>query len=121
MAKSAFTEVIIELIRAIPPGTVSTYGRIAEMAGSPRAARQVVRVLHTYSETESLPWHRVINRDGKIALLSSEQRNAQRELLEKEGVEFDTSGRIDLDTYLWQPDDDWDLDNDLTIDSICRS
>ena len=45
-----------------------TYGQIATLAGSPRGARQVVRVLHTLSEKYKLPWHRVINSKGEISI-----------------------------------------------------
>jgi len=57
-----------ELIKQIPKGKVSTYGLIAALAGSPRAARQVVRVLHSSSRKDNLPWHRVVNSKGQITI-----------------------------------------------------
>jgi methylated-DNA-protein-cysteine methyltransferase related protein len=104
MARSAFTVRVIEVIGAIPPGKVSTYGTIAELAGNPQAARQVVRVLHSCSETENLPWHRVVNRLGRIALGPFDGYDRQKELLEAEGVEFDKNDRIDLERFCWQDD-----------------
>ena len=103
MTQPTFTEKVIELIRAIPEGCVSTYGGIARLAGNPRAARQVVRILHSSSRKEGLPWHRVVNREGCIALKSFQGYDLQKQLLENEAVAFDDSGRIDLDRFLWRP------------------
>ena len=107
MSRNLFTSAAIELIRAIPEGKVCTYGKIAEYAGSPRGARQVVRILHSCGENERLPWHRVVNREGRIALRPMEGYEKQRALLEHEGVEFDERGIIDLNRFLWEPDIDW--------------
>lgn len=104
MPRSDFTENVVELIRDIPRGQVCTYGRIAALAGNPRAARQVARILHTLSESEQLPWHRVVNRDGGISLPPSHGYEEQRQYLEREGVQLSTDGRIDLNHHLWQPD-----------------
>lgn len=94
-----FTQAVIEQIKSIPAGKVMTYGGIAAAAGSPRAARQVVRILHSMSGKYDLPWHRVVNAKGEIALLDDESRFRQRSLLEDEGVEFGLNGRIDLSVY----------------------
>ncbi|MBT2699729.1 MGMT family protein [Bacillus sp. ISL-40] len=98
-----FTENVVEIIRSIPEGKVATYGQIAGLAGSPRAARQVVRVLHSMSKKHRLPWHRVINAKGQIALLDDESYNEQRLSLEAEGVEIGLNGVIDLARYQWKP------------------
>lgn len=103
MSYSPFTAKVIELIRAIPEGKVTTYGDIARAADSPRAARQVVRILHTCSKKENLPWHRVVNREGKIALKPSEGYETQRALLEAEGIRFGLSERISFESYYWDP------------------
>jgi methylated-DNA-protein-cysteine methyltransferase-like protein len=103
VAVSPFTQRVIDLIAAIPKGNVATYGGIAAMAGSPRGARQVVRVLHTCSRKEGLPWHRVVNREGKISLSEIQGYERQKTLLEKEDVLFDNHDKIDLKTYLWRP------------------
>ncbi len=71
------------------------------MAGNNRAARQVVRILHTYSKKEGLPWHRVVNREGRISLPKGQGYEEQKALLENEGVEFEFGGGIDLERYLW--------------------
>jgi methylated-DNA-protein-cysteine methyltransferase-like protein len=100
---SPFTQKIIETIRAIPEGCVTTYGRVAALAGNRRGARQVVRVLHTSSRTENLPWHRVINREGRISLGKLQGYDEQKRLLLAEGVRFDATDRIDLDRFGWPP------------------
>ena len=103
MVRLQFTERVIAIIREIPEGMVATYGGIAELAGNRRAARQVSRILHSCSKKESLPWHRVVNREGIIALPSDIQREKQRSLLKDEGVGFICSNKVDLSIHLWQP------------------
>ena len=71
------------------------------MAGNPRAARQVARILHVWSELKQLPWHRVVNRDGRISLPEPTGGREQRDLLEREGVAFGLDGRIDLSAHRW--------------------
>ena len=90
---------IIEAIKAIPPGKVSSYRDIALAAGLPNGARQTVRVLHSLSEKYSLPWHRVIRSDGSIALEQGAGRELQTELLRSEGVEVSEDGRVDMKRY----------------------
>lgn len=94
-----FTERVIAVIKAIPAGYVMTYGQIAEEAGSRRGARQVVRILHSMSEKHDLPWHRVVNARGEIALGEGEAGYSQKLSLESEGVVFGLGGRIDLNKY----------------------
>ena len=93
---------IIALIQNIPKGKVLTYGKIAKLAGNPRAARQVAWTLNSSTEKYNLPWHRVINSKGRIALNSEEGRNQQKYLLINEGVEFSDEYKIDLNKYLWK-------------------
>jgi methylated-DNA-protein-cysteine methyltransferase-like protein len=98
-----FHQRAIEVIKKIPKGKVATYGQVAALAGSPRAARQVVRALHSSSRKEKLPWHRVVGSKGQISLKRGYGYEEQRELLEKEGVKFTLSGGIDFDQFLWEP------------------
>lgn len=81
-----FTERTLRIIKAIPEGRVMTYGQVARLAGSPRAARQVVRVLHSMSQKHNLPWHRVVNAEGMIAIKVEETAEIQRMTLETEGI-----------------------------------
>ena len=89
-------------IRAVPRGKVATYMQIAAEAGNHRAARQVVRVLHASSGKEKLPWHRIINSRGMIALPPGKGFEEQRRLLRREGVAVDRQGRIDLEKHQWR-------------------
>ncbi|WP_186672753.1 MGMT family protein [Sporosarcina sp. BP05] len=94
-----FTERAIRIIQGIPAGHVMTYGQVAAAAGSPRGARQVVRLLHSMSKKYGLPWHRIINAQGEITFTNGDQR----ELLEMEGIIFKENGKIDLTVYRWFP------------------
>ena len=95
----SFTEKVELILRNIPQGKVTSYGTIAALAGSPRAARQVVQILH---RTENIPWHRVINSQGKIAIKEYNGFQEQKMLLSMEGVESDSNGKIALNKYLWK-------------------
>lgn len=97
----SFKQRIWQIVAAIPPGTVTTYGDVAMLAGSPRAARQVGGVLSRLPEGSTLPWHRVINRHGTISL-QGDRLFRQRDALEAEGVEVSDSGEIDLEKYRWR-------------------
>lgn len=97
-----FTEKVVRIIKNIPEGRVMTYGQIAGLAGSPRAARQVVRILHSMSKKHGLPWHRVINAKGQIALQDDAAYNEQKLNLEIEGVKVAANGTVDLTVFQWQ-------------------
>lgn len=93
----------MEAIQNIPPGKVMTYGQVASYAGSPRGARQVARILHSMSKKYELPWHRVINSRGEISLRDEESHIGQEQMLKREGISFNESGRVDLDIYRFDP------------------
>ncbi|MEZ5359262.1 MAG: MGMT family protein [Candidatus Zixiibacteriota bacterium] len=97
-----FTKAVKKAIKAIPKGKVATYGQIAAVAGNPRAARQVVRILHSSSEKDNLPWYRVINSKGTISLLPGNGYELQKALLEAEGIVFGLQDKINLTTYQWK-------------------
>jgi methylated-DNA-protein-cysteine methyltransferase-like protein len=101
-SRVSFFRKVVAVIKKIPQGRVASYGQIAALAGNPRAARQVAWVLHTASEKENLPWHRVINRDGGISLPRYGGYEVQRALLRKEGIKFDAADRIDLGKFQWK-------------------
>ncbi|WP_394522692.1 MGMT family protein [Lacrimispora sp. JR3] len=94
-----FTEEILIIINGIPYGRVMSYGQVARLAGNSRGARQVARVLHSMSEKYSLPWHRIINSKGQIAIADKKHAAIQRELLISEGVEVSEEGYIDITKY----------------------
>ncbi|HWO74959.1 MAG TPA: MGMT family protein [Bacillus sp. (in: firmicutes)] len=101
-----FTEEVIRIIQEIPPGKVMTYGQIARLAGSPRGARQVVRILHSMSDKYKLPWHRVINSKGEIGIKAEDLLLIQMMSLESEGVEISHHNRINLERYQYRPTSD---------------
>ncbi|MCF7926215.1 MAG: MGMT family protein [Candidatus Izimaplasma sp.] len=92
-----FTEDVLDIIQSIPYGNVMTYGQIAAVAGNLHGARQVSRILHSMSDKYNLPWHRVINAQGKISL-KGEYGHLQKRLLEQEGIVF-KNHKINLREY----------------------
>jgi len=101
-----FTAEVIRLIKSIPKGKLATYGQIAYLTGLYPSVRRVVWILHSCSEKEGLPWHRVVNSKGTISLKPGKGYEKQKAMLQKEGVIFDEKDRIDLDSYLWEPDEE---------------
>ncbi len=98
-----FSARVKSLLKKVPRGRVVSYGHIASLAGDPRGARQVVRLLHSSSDKEMLPWHRVINSKGKISLPRGGGYELQKAMLEKEGVVFGLGETVNLEKYLWWP------------------
>ena len=94
---------IIDAIKSIPRGKVSSYRNVALMAGLPNGARQTVRVLHSLSEKFDLPWHRVIRSNGSIALKEGEGKELQLALLRNEGVEVTETGHVDMRRFGFTP------------------
>jgi methylated-DNA-protein-cysteine methyltransferase related protein len=93
---------IQEVLARIPRGKAISYGSAAALAGLPNGARQVVRVLHSSAEREGLPWHRLLRKDGSIALPRGQGFELQKTLLEKEGIEVTPDGRVDLGRFGWK-------------------
>jgi O-6-methylguanine DNA methyltransferase len=96
----SFPQRVWQIVASIPEGYVTTYGDVARLAGSPRAARQVGGVLKRLPEGSTLPWYRVVNRHGTISLTGSNLQR-QRQALLAEGVQVSGSGKIDLQKYRW--------------------
>jgi methylated-DNA-protein-cysteine methyltransferase-like protein len=99
-------ERIYALVRQIPPGKVTTYGRIARMVGG--CSAQMVGFAMAALQAESdVPWQRVINRQGRISPRGGGiDSTRQRHILEAEGVIFNSDDRVDLDEFGW-PGPDW--------------
>ena len=94
-------QLILQVVALIPYGKVATYGQIAKMAGLPKHARLVGRVLQQV-EDKHLPWHRVINSQGKISLskLDAQGDNLQIIKLQAENIVVN-AGKINLKLYQW--------------------
>lgn len=97
----SFPHRVWQIVAAIPPGYVTTYGDVARLAGSPRAARQVGGVLRRLPEGSTLPWFRVVNRHGAISLTGPDLER-QRQALLADGVQVSGSGQIDMQKYRWR-------------------
>ena len=98
--QDSFPQRVYQIIAAIPEGYVTTYGDVAHLAGSPRAARQVGGVLKRLPEGSKLPWHRVVNRHGQISLTGPDLQR-QRQALLSEGIVVSGDGHIDMERYRW--------------------
>jgi methylated-DNA-protein-cysteine methyltransferase-like protein len=106
--REAFFEEVWEMTARIPAGRVATYGQIARLAGAPAGMEDGAfrafgprwvggAMAHC---PDGVPWHRVINAQGRISARPGSER--QRPLLEAEGVLFDERGRIDLAAFQWK-------------------
>ncbi len=116
-----FNRIVWDIVRQIPSGTVSTYGQIASMIPAPPGvdaedyarlgAVWVGKAMNQASAADpaDIPWQRVINSQGGISLPEgSRAAREQRARLEREGVQFDARGRVDLRRFGWDgPDTDW--------------
>ena len=102
-----FRRRVFAAVCAVPAGRVATYGDIGTVMGSPRLARQVGWALsslapHDHPEHKRIPWHRIINAQGKISFRGDLARaEEQLQLLEREGVLFDEEGRAELQRLRW--------------------
>ncbi len=94
-----FRKNVKKIIENIPYGKVISYGQVAALAGNYRAARQVSRILKQ-NESETLPWHRVINSRGAISLPEHMGGLIQKGLLEQEGVKFKKNGTVEK-IFFW--------------------
>lgn len=92
-------QIIRQWIHAIPCSKIATYGQIADLSGLPGRARLVGSLLSKLPRETKLPWHRVINSQGRISHPNPEK---QRKLLEEEGV-FLVNGKINLKYFQWIP------------------
>lgn len=95
---------IYSVVRRVPRGRVVTYGEVARLAGYAGQARLVGYALSALPGHSALPWHRVVNREGRVSRRAMPGAElSQRMLLEAEGVRFDQRGRIPLDRFRWRP------------------
>lgn len=99
---NAWVKNVWQVVQGIPRGHVLTYGEVARLAGLPRAARRVSQAMRRAPRGVELPWHRVVNAQGKISFPEdSNGYRRQRALLQEEGIVFQ-GDRIDLQRYGYQ-------------------
>lgn len=105
MMKGDFTKRVIKAALSIPPGRVSTYGRIAKAAGGGGMAAQSITTIlgKAYQEGETrIPFHRIVYADGRV-WLSPEYEKKRKELYKKEGIKLDKTGHIEnFADVLWE-------------------
>jgi len=95
-------EKIYKVVCEIPKGKVMTYGAVATAAGNPRWARVVGYALHNNPAPGVIPCHRVVNREGKLAVaFAFGGEDTQRKLLLAEGVEFLPDGRVNMQKCMY--------------------
>lgn len=98
-----FRDKIYQLARQIPKGKVATYGQLAELAGSPGAARAVGMCMKTNPDAPRTPCHRVVASDGKLTGYSAREGvKTKRQMLLNEGVKF-SGDKVNLNLSLWNP------------------
>ncbi|MCH8543333.1 MAG: MGMT family protein [Alcanivorax sp.] len=93
--ESGFARAVYLIVASIPPGRVCAYGQVAALAGYPRHARHVGKLMARLPADSTLPWHRVIRADGRLPVGA---RQAQLLLSEQVTV---TTGRVSLRRYGW--------------------
>ncbi len=113
----AYYAAVWRIVRKIPAGKVTSYGHIAKMIPIPLgvdaqsyqafAPRWVGGAMANCPD--DVPWQRVVNAQGKISLRPGDAVNHQQELLEAEGVVFDSQGKIDMKIFGWN-----DLENSVS-------
>jgi methylated-DNA-protein-cysteine methyltransferase-like protein len=110
-----FAARVYRVVRAVPPGRVTTYGHVAAIIPPPpgtdvQGYERVKARWVGYAMAEcpdDVPWQRVVNARGRISLRPGEGPDVQRLLLMQEGVVFDEAGQIDLACFGWEPAPEW--------------
>ncbi len=108
-AEETFDQRVYAAVARIPAGQLATYGQIAELIGAWGCARQVGWALRRLPLPSEVPWHRVVNAAGRIAMTPSREGSdwMQRELLLAEGIPVDLEGRLPLARFRWRPPCPW--------------
>ena len=102
VVSAGFHARVAAVVRTVPAGRVTTYGDVATVLGSPQVARHVGWALAAMDRPD-VPWHRVINAQGRISARGDTGRvEVQRARLVAEGIRFDDSGRVDLRVFRYR-------------------
>lgn len=96
-----FAQRVYMIVAQIPEGRLMTYGQIAALCGSPRAARIVGGIAHF--GPPDLPWQRVVKKDGSLAEGFPGGVEGHRQALAAEGVEADDQLKVDVGRLQWHP------------------
>ncbi len=108
MSQPNFYDQVYAVVRKIPRGSVTSYGRVARMLGRPRAARAVGYALNALKDDKDgaltdVPWQRVVNHVGRISIANREHSaHQQADLLRMEGIQIDDALRLEnFEQHLW--------------------
>lgn len=96
-----FSEKVYVVAKKIPQGKVATYGQLARLAGSPRAARAVGMLMRCNPDKKTIPCHRVVSSTGALTGYAFGGVSVKKKILEKEGVKF-RDEKIDLKVSSWK-------------------
>lgn len=103
--ESKFRKNVLKIVSSIPNGSVTSYGTVATLAGSPNSARVVGGILRSLSiEEDHIPWWRVVNKSGVISInqnLGGVEKIIQREKLESEGIVVSMKDSVNMRKYRW--------------------
>jgi methylated-DNA-protein-cysteine methyltransferase-like protein len=101
MKTESFTEQVYQVVRQIPAGKVATYGQVAQLVGSPGAARAVGTAMKHNPDIPRTPCHRVVGSDGSMHGYAAGGESVKVQMLRDEGVVF-AGGKVDLAVSGWQ-------------------
>jgi methylated-DNA-[protein]-cysteine S-methyltransferase len=99
---SPFQQQVLRAEHGIPRGRVSTYQLLGAFIGRPKAARAVGHALATNPFPLIIPCHRAVRSDLTLGGFQG-GLPMKRALLEKEGISFDSSGRVQVDSFFYSP------------------
>lgn len=99
-----FFERVYKVTRKIPYGKVTSYGEIAKFLGAARSARMVGWAMNAAHNDETVPAHRVVNKQG---LLTGKHHfdgtNLMQQLLESEGIIIKDNKIMNFKEVYWIP------------------
>ncbi len=105
MKEKSFYDKVIDVVKAIPYGKITTYGAIAAYLGNKRSSRMVGWVLNRQKNNSNIPAHRVVNRNGLLTgKFHFQGSNLMQELLENEGIEVKNNQIVKMERYFWNPE-----------------
>ena len=101
---SDFFKDVIEVVKLIPKGKVTSYGMIANYLGAKKSSRLVGWALNKLSKNSEIPAHRVVNRNGLLTGKNNfPTQNYMKDELEREGLNIKEDSIVDFNKYLWDP------------------
>jgi len=116
-SRATFMRRVVEVVRLIPKGRVTTYGMIARSLGQPRSARMVGWAVLRLPSDHDVPAHRLVNRVGYLSGgWHFGHPQVMRDLLEEENVPFIDAFQVDLASCVWDPADDPEVQRMVRVD-----